>query len=59
MPNASDLTAAPEAPAAPVMGWLTTAAEHGRTLKRWIGRSAVQQKPRRPAPRQSRRPAWE
>ncbi|WP_158285883.1 MULTISPECIES: hypothetical protein [unclassified Caulobacter] len=55
MPNASDLTAAPEAPAAPVMGWLTTAAEHGRILKRWIGRTASQPK----SSRRARRPAWE
>ncbi|MEH0198803.1 hypothetical protein V7S57_22925 [Caulobacter sp. CCNWLY153] len=59
MPNASDITAAPEATQACLSsGWLATAACHGRSIQRWLDR-ATAPKPRTRSSRPYRPPTWE
>ena len=59
MPNASDITAAPEAATACLStGWLASAARHGRSIQRWIGKAAAP-KPRTRSSRPDRPPTWE
>lgn len=63
MPNASDITAAPEAATACLStGWLAEftlgAARHGRSIQRWIGK-ATAPKPRTRSSRPYRPPTWE
>lgn len=58
MPNASDITAAPEAATACASGWLANAARHGRSIQRWIGKAAAP-KPRTRSSRPYRPPTWE